>query len=56
MPGELALTARSQVRLTGTRTGWDGLYMIDRLERHLSTDGGFVQHLTCRSAADGTVL
>ncbi|MGI4745450.1 MAG: hypothetical protein ACRYGI_03025 [Janthinobacterium lividum] len=58
MAGELDLTARHRLRLSGTGTSWDQIYTIDRIEREMSLGGGFVQHITARidsseGAADG---
>lgn len=46
MPGELVLTARSQVAIIGTGTEWDRLYQITKLTRHLDVQRGFVQRLS----------
>ncbi|NPD67854.1 hypothetical protein HN018_10795 [Lichenicola cladoniae] len=48
MAGELDLTARHRLRLSGTGTSWDRIYTIDRIEREMSLDGGFIQHITAR--------
>ena len=53
MAGELDLTTRDRLRVSGTGTGWDCLYTIDRIEREMSLEGGFVQHITGRSDPDG---
>jgi phage protein D len=45
MPGELALTARSQVSIIGTGTLWDRSYSISKVTRHLDTERGFTQRL-----------
>lgn len=55
MAGELKLTPRHRVRLSGTGTGWDGLYTLDRVEREISLQGGFHQHITARiDPSDGS--
>lgn len=53
MAGELALTPRSRLRLSGTNTGWDQIYTIDRIEREMSLESGFTQHLTARVDTSG---
>lgn len=53
MAGELGLTARSVIQLTGLGSGWDGLYEVDRLDRRLSFEGGFSQQVTARVIAGG---
>ncbi len=52
MAGELSLTTRDRLRLSGTGTGWDCTYTIDRIEREMSLVGGFVQHITGRAEPD----
>ena len=49
MAGELDLTTRDRLRVSGTGTGWDCIYTIDRIEREMSLEGGFVQHITGRA-------
>ena len=53
MAGELDLTTRDRLRVSGTGTGWDGTYTIDRIERQMSLVNGFVQHITGRADPDG---
>ncbi len=50
MPGELALTARSQVLLTGTGTDFDQGYQVAEIERRISTQRGFVQTLRAKNS------
>jgi hypothetical protein len=50
MPGELALTPRSVVAVEGTGTSFDQIYYVDTIERHLSFNGGFVQHLRAKNS------
>ena len=52
MAGELSLTARSVVSVTGIGSPWDGQYAIDHLERRISYGRGYEQHFTAR-AIDG---
>lgn len=53
MPGELSLTPRGQVRLTGTGTAFDALFTIDEIERRLSVSHGFSQIVRGRAASAG---
>lgn len=53
MPGELSLTPRSQVALSGTDTAFDQVYFVDRIERRLSVQGGFVQRVRARNVSLG---
>ena len=53
MAGELGLTTRNRVRLVGTGTGWDGVYTLDQIERHMSLERGFTQHITARYDPEG---
>ena len=50
MPGELILTPRQQIQLTGTNTAFDQPYFIEEITRRLSTAHGFTQHLRARAA------
>ena len=52
MAGELSLTTRDRLQVSGTNTGWDCVYTIDRIEREMSLDGGFVQHIMGRADLD----
>ena len=52
MAGELSLTTRDRLRISGTGTGWDCIYTIDRIEREMSLAGGFIQHVTGRVESD----
>ena len=55
MAGELTLTPQHRLRLSGTGTDWDRIYTIDRIEREMSLEHGFVQHITARIDIDGDV-
>jgi phage protein D len=46
MPGDLTLTPRSRVLITGTGTPWDREYGISQLSRHLDVRRGFTQRLS----------
>lgn len=50
MPGELRLTPRQQIQLTGTNTSFDQIYHVEEITRRLSTTQGFTQHLRARAA------
>lgn len=50
MPGELSLNARSTVLLAGTGTQFDQLYFVDTIDRMISYDGGFTQHVRAKNA------
>lgn len=43
MPGELDLTARVKVRMTGTGTSFDQDYYVEEVERRISVASGFEQ-------------
>ena len=49
MPGDLTMTQRSMVSLTGTGTSFDTVYFVDEIERSFSLDGGFTQRLTLKN-------
>jgi phage protein D len=49
MPGDPLLTIDSPIILSGTGTGWDQLYLIDRIDRELSLDRGFTMHLSAKN-------
>lgn len=53
MAGELELTPQHRLRLAGTGTSWDRIYTVDRIEREMSFEGGYVQHIIGRSDPDG---
>ncbi len=49
LPGELALTPRTRVQLTGTGTDFDQLYYVAELDRHFSVDHGFTERLRLKN-------
>jgi phage protein D len=51
MPGELSLDARSTVLLAGTGTQFDQFYFVDTIDRMISYDGGFTQHVRAKNAS-----
>jgi phage protein D len=50
LPGELTLTPRSRVTLTGTGTDFDQTYYVAELDRHFSVAHGFTQRLRLKNA------
>jgi len=50
IPGELAMTPRDMVTLQGSGTAFDQSYRIMRIDRSISAQHGFVQHLQAKSA------
>jgi phage protein D len=54
MPGDLTLDPRSMIQLIGTETDFDQLYFIDTIERHLSLERGFVQHVRAKNTSPRT--
>lgn len=51
MPGELALTARNLVQLTGTSTSFDQTYYISELRRSLSFHEGFRMSIRAKNSS-----
>jgi phage protein D len=50
LPGELTLTSRSQVTLSGTGTDFDQTYYVAELDRHFSLAHGYTQRLRLKNA------
>jgi phage protein D len=50
LPGELTLTSRSQITLSGTGTDFDQTYYIAELDRHFSLAHGYTQRLRLKNA------
>ena len=50
-PANLTLTPRTQVRLQGTGTSWDQLYVIDHIQRRMSFSGGFTMSVQATAAS-----
>ena len=48
LPGELTLTPRSLVQVTGDVAGWGGLYQVVDVTRRLDIRGGFSQSVSAR--------
>ncbi len=51
MPGELTLTPRSVIALTGTGTAFDQTYYPDQIQRTITFHGGFTQSVTARNSS-----
>ena len=51
MPGELAMTARTLLRLSGTGTAFDQDYYVDEIDRTLSFEGGFIQRVRAKNSS-----
>ncbi len=49
IPGELTLSSRSQITLSGTGTDFDQTYYIAELDRHFSLAHGFTQRLRLKN-------
>ena len=56
MPGELRLSPRQQILLSGSNTEFDQLYWIDTIIRRLSVQSGFTQSLRARNASPGLTI
>ena len=50
LPGELALTPRTQVLLSGTGTDFDQRYYVAELDRHFSLEHGFTERLRLKNS------
>jgi hypothetical protein len=51
MPGDLVLSPRNLIALSGTGTDFDQAYYIDVIERRLRQDGGFMQHVRAKNSS-----
>ena len=49
LPGELLLTTRSIVTLSGTDTDFDQSYYVSELDRHFTSDSGYSQTITLKN-------
>lgn len=54
MPGELELTPRSLVSLSGTGTSWDQTYYVDTISRNIAWDSGFKQTVRLKNSSPRT--
>lgn len=53
MPGELSLTPRSVIALSGTGTAFDQSYHVAEIDRTVSVERGFVQRMRARNVSAG---
>lgn len=49
MPGDLVLSPRDRLRLTGIGASWDGNYRVDSVDREMTLSSGFVQRFTAKT-------
>ena len=49
MPGDLTLSPRDGIRLSGVSRIWDGNYRVESVEREMSAAGGFTQRFTAKT-------
>lgn len=54
MPGELTITPRSQIVLSGTGTEFDQAYFVDVIERSLNPRSGFTQRIRAKNTSPRT--
>lgn len=54
LPGELLLTPRSQIALSGTGTDFDQTYFVDVIERSITARGGFIQRIRAKNTSPRT--
>ena len=54
LPGELSLSPRTQVLLTGTATDFDQLYYVAEIDRHFSAEQGFTERLRLKNTPVGS--
>jgi hypothetical protein len=54
MPGELTLSPRSLLTLTGTGTAFDQTYFVDTIERSINFESGFIQHIRAKNSSPRT--
>ena len=49
MPGDLTLSPRDGIYLTGVGSSWDGDYRVDSVDREMTLAGGFLQRFTAKA-------
>ena len=54
LPGELLLTPRSQIALSGTGTDFDQIYFLDVIERSMTCGSGFTQRIRAKNTSPRT--
>ena len=53
LPGELSLSPRTRITLSGTGTDFDQIYYVAELDRHFSLDHGFTERLRLKNSPAG---
>ena len=56
LPGELLLTPRTRVQLSGTNTDFDQLYYVAELDRHFSIEHGFSERISLKNTPPGAAI
>ncbi len=51
LPGELSLTPRSRLSLSGSGTGFDQIYYVETIERDFHQANGFTQRIRARNSS-----
>ena len=51
MPGDVTLSPRDGILLTGVGSSWDGKYQVDSVDREMTLAGGFVQRFTAKTVS-----
>lgn len=49
LPGEVILTPRNMLQVTGTGTGWDTTYYINEITRRIAYEGGFEETIQVKN-------
>ena len=49
MPGDLVLSPRDALLVTGIGTSWDGNYRVDSVDREMTLSSGFTQRFTAKA-------
>ncbi len=52
MPGDLVLSPRDALLVTGIGTSWDGYYRVDSVDREMTLSSGFTQRFTAKTVSD----
>jgi phage protein D len=48
-PGDMNLSPRNLVNVTGTDSSWDQIYYIDSIDRSITVDGGFTMNVRAKN-------
>jgi phage protein D len=51
LPGELLMTPRDQIILSGTGTAFDQIYSIETIDRRISSAGGFTERIRAKNGS-----